>query len=306
MKKTITLFLCLVGMIGLRAQEIPGYNFENWSLGDTLGPDGWQCHANNFNGFNAVTKSTDHCEGSFSVKLAIQITPGVDTIVGNLESKQAGGQEGLNPAFPVTMAHTSITGYYKYTSVAGDSAQIFAPLFKTGYNNPLGYGNILAMAAGVAGSVPTFTPFSLNFGYFDVQVPDSGYISLSPFKEIDIANGSKLPAHGNSVLYVDALNYDTYITTGINDKADITTNFSLYPRAGNGHLQVRFETANTDFTTIKVYDLAAREIKGLYSGELNSGMQSFNFNLTDVPNGNYLFVVATDKGYRVEKFSVVK
>ena len=306
MKKTFTFCLFLICILGLSAQEIPGYNFENWSLGDTLAPDGWQCHGTNSNGFHAVSKSTDHYEGSFSVRLAININPGVDTITGNLESKQAGGQEGLNPAYPVSMAHTSITGFYKYTSVAGDSAQIFAPLFKTGYHNPLGYGNILAMAAGVAGPASTFTPFSVPFGYFDAQVPDSGYVSLSPFKEIDVTTGSQLKAHGNSVLYIDALNYDTYITTDINTKADITTNFSLFPTVGNGNLQVNFETSVNDFTTIKVYDLAAREIKNLYSGELNAGVHNFNFSLNDMPNGNYLFVVATEKGYRAEKFCIAR
>lgn len=306
MKKTFTLFLFLIGIIGLRAQEIPGYNFENWSLGDTLAPDGWQCHDNNHNGFNAVSKSTDHYEGSFAVRLAVQITPGVDTIIGNLESKQAGGQEGLKPAFPVSSAHTSVTGFYKYTSVAGDSAQIFAPLFKTGYNNPLGYGNILAMAAGTAGPAATFTPFEVTFSYFDTQVPDSGYIGLSPIKEIDPSNGNHLNAHGNSVLYVDALNYDTYLTTGINSKADITTFFALYPTVGNGNLQLNFETATTDFTTVKVYDLNAREIKNLYTGNLNRGLQSFSFDLSHVPNGSYLLVVATAKGYHAEKFNVVK
>ena len=97
MKKTFTFCLFLICIIGLSAQEIPGYNFENWSLGDTLAPDGWQCHGTNSNGFHAISKSTDHYEGSFSVRLATNINPGVDTITGNLESKQAGGHEGLTP-----------------------------------------------------------------------------------------------------------------------------------------------------------------------------------------------------------------
>ncbi len=306
MKKTFTLFLFLTIMMGLSAQEIPGYNFEEWSDGDTLAPDGWQTHNNNQYGFNAVSKSTDHYEGSFSVRLAIQIHPGADTTVGRIESEQAGGNEGLNASYPVSSAHTSITGFYKYTSVAGDSAQIFAPLFKSGYANPLGYGNILAMAAGNAGPASTFTPFSVPFSYFASLMPDSGYIGLSPFSEIDLTTGGKLVPHGNSVLYIDALNYDTYITTGIGSKADITTNFLLYPTAGNGNLQLNFETATTDFTTVKVYDLNAREIKNLYSGDLNTGAQMFHFNLSDLPNGSYLLVVATTKGYHAEKFSVAR
>ncbi len=306
MKKTFTLFFFLTLIAGLSAQEIPGYNFENWTDGDTLAPDGWQSHNSNQNGFNSVSKSTDHYEGFFSAKLAIMIHAGQDTTAGHMESKRANGNEGLGASYPVSSAHTSLTGFYKYTSVAGDSAQIIAPLFKSGYANPLGYGNILAMAFTTLGAAVTFTPFSTTFSYFAAQVPDSGYVSLDPFKEIDITNPTaKLVPHGNSMLYVDALNYDTYIT-GIDDKADITSNFSLYPTVSNGNLQLNFETATTDFTTAKVYDLNAREIKNLYSGNLNAGVQSFYFNLSDVPNGNYLLVVATAKGYHAEKFNVVK
>lgn len=293
-------------MAGLSAQEIPGYNFENWTEGDTLAPDGWQSHNSNQNGFNAVSKSSEHYEGSFSVKLAIMIHPGQDTTAGHMESKRANGNEGLGASYPVSSAHTSLTGFYKYIPVGGDSAQIISPLFKSGYANPLGYGNILAMAFTTLGAVATFTPFSITFSYFAGLVPDSGYVSIDPFKEIDITNpNAKLAPHGNSVLYVDALNYDTYIT-GIEDKTDITTNFSLYPTVGNGYLQLKFETTTTDFTTVKVYDLNAREIKNLYSGDLNTGAQSFHFNLNNVSNGNYLLVVATAKGYHAEKFNVVK
>lgn len=307
MKNTFTLFLFIISMIGLRAQEIPGYNFENWIDGDTLAPFGWQTYGSNQNGFNAVSKSTDHYEGSFSVKLAIMIHPGQDTTVGHLESKRADGTEGLSAAFPVSSAHTSLTGFYKYIPVAGDSAQIIAPLFKSGYANPLGFGNILAMSYTTLGAAATFTPFSANFTYFASLVPDSGYVSLDPFKEIDVTNpNNKLVPHGNSILYIDALNYDTYITTGINSKTDITNSFALYPSISSGSIHVNFETLTTDFTTIKVYDLTAREVKNLYAGQLNAGMQHFDFNLTEVPNGNYLFVVATEKGYRAEQFSITK
>ncbi len=81
----------LISMIGMKANVIPGYNFKNLSDGDTSAPDSWQCHNNKENGFHAVSKSIDHYAGAFSVKLAIQMNAGIDTIVGIVDSKQEGG-----------------------------------------------------------------------------------------------------------------------------------------------------------------------------------------------------------------------
>ncbi len=61
------------------------------------------------------------------------------------------------------------------------------------------------------------------------------------------------------------------------------SNFSLFPSAGTGDMDLSFETVEYGFTTIRSYDLIACEIKNLYTEELNAGVQTFNINLNEVP-----------------------
>ena len=44
----------------------------------------------------------------------------------------------------------------------------------------------------------------------------------------------------------------------------------------------------------------------LFSGTLNSGNHSFHYNIPELANGNYIYVVASGKGYRAEKMSIQK
>jgi hypothetical protein len=304
--KTITIIfsLLITLTINANAQVIPNYNFENWTNGANEAPDGWQTHGNNHPGFYNVTRSTEHSLGSYSVKLENKIANG-DTTIGVIETTYPGFGEGLGPCFPVSVAYTSLKGYYKYSPQNGDSAQFIAPLFKEGYANPLGYGNILAMGAMNFGAAATFTPFSIPINYFDALTPDSAYILITASRGIDFSNGAHLPTLGNSVLYIDALNYDTYIT-GINDPMEITRNFSLFPTAGSGDISLSFDTDKSNYTTIKIYDLQGRELKTLYAGTLSQGNHRMQYNISDMQSSEYLLVVANPEGYRTEKIFIAK
>ena len=137
-----------------------------------------------------------------------------------------------------------------------------------------------------------------------ITIPDSGYINISAYKMIGDST-SELPPLGNSILYVDALNFDSYIT-GINEYLEITTNFKLFPNVNNGSFDVSFETLENEYTTIKIYDMQGREIMNLFSGSLSAGNHAFHYSLQELNNGNYLYVVASGKGYRAEKLIIQK
>jgi hypothetical protein len=134
-------------------------------------------------------------------------------------------------------------------------------------------------------------------------VPDSGYIEIDAFKGIGSTSYNLRPL-GNSILIVDALNFNTF--TGIDEHMDITTDFNLFPNANKGVFDVNFNTSEKDFTTIKIYNLDGKEIMNLFSGTLGSGNHDFHYKLPELMNGNYLYVVATGKGYRTEKICIQK
>lgn len=307
MKKLLLIakLMLVIGALPLSAQIIPNYNFENWSNGANAAPDNWQDHGTNHPGFYPVTRSTDYSLGTYSVRLENKIANG-DTTKGEFETFYPGYGEGLGPVFPVSTAYTSLKGFYKYVPENGDSAMVMVALFKDGYANTQGFANLLAFGYAMLGTASTFTPFSsIDFWYDGAGVPDSAYINIAAFKGIDITNGQQLPVHGNSVLYVDALNFDSYIS-GINDPNAITRNFNLYPTVGSGEFNLWFDTDKSDFTTIRVYDMQGREVKDLFAGTLSQGAHTFHYAINDLENSAYLLVVATGSGYRTEKIVISK
>lgn len=294
--------------IPVNAQVIPNFNFETWGNGANNAPDSWEDHGSKHPGFYPVTQSTDHCLGSYSAHIENNITA-TDTTPGTLESK---GPNTLNggwgPAFPVNTRYTTLKGFYKFTPQNGDSAVVIALLYKTGYINSQWPGNMLAIGwknIGTATSV--WTPFTtMNFLYDNATVvPDSAYISLDAFQELSFYTGVKYPVKGNSAFYVDALNYDSYLT-GVDKPLDITSNFKLFPNATSGNFDVHFKTSESDYVSIKIYDMDGKEILNLFSGSLSSGEHVFHYNMEELSNGNYLYVVASEKGYKAEKLCVQK
>lgn len=287
-----------------RAQGIPNYNFETWSSGSNAAPDSWQDRGSKHTGFFPVSRSADFYLGSFALKLENKITS-MDTSRGFVESKQTGGKEGFNPSFPVSVRHISLTGFYKFTPQNGDSAQIFTGLFKTGYAHSQGFGNVLAFGWGTKAAAPVYTPFSLPYVYDHISaVPDSSYISITAYKNLDMTTGKELPVRGNSVLLVDALNFDSYLV-GYGE-LDFTKNFLLYPSVTTGSFQVKFDLDKDQFISIRIYDLEGKLVKDLLNQNKKSGSQFIEFDIRDLSSGNYLFVLSSETGYRAEKIVVEK
>lgn len=305
---TIILTVLIVSTIKTNAQ-IPNYNFENWSNGANSAPDDWESKGSNHTGFYPVTQTTDNYLGTYAVRMENKITD-TDTTKGEISTIRPTTAGGFGPAFPISIRYNNLKGFYKYNPLNGDSAQVIVFITKTGFAGPLGY--MVAFGQNNLGVATTYTPFSVgylnvspNFLYLDsLEVPDSAFIFIAAYKML-CDSVSDLPPLGNSILYVDALNFDTYIT-GINEHMEITTNFKLFPTVINRTFNVSFQTLENDFITIKIYDMQGQEIMNLYNGNLSVGNHSFKYNVQELNNGNYIYVVASEKGYKAEKFIIQK
>jgi hypothetical protein len=308
MKKITIILTVLIAMTIKTNAQIPNYNFENWSNGANNPPDGWEDRGSDHTGFYPTTQTLDKYFGTYAVRIENKITA-TDTTEGNINTIRPSSVGGFGPAFPIATRYNNLKGFYKYAPLNGDSTQILVYITKTGLAGS--WGDLLAYGQKQMGAAETYTPFSvgyldsLNFMYMDsITIPDSGYINISAYKMIGDST-SELPPLGNSILYVDALNFDSYIT-GINEYLEITTNFKLFPNVNNGSFDVSFETLENEYTTIKIYDMQGREIMNLFSGSLSAGNHAFHYSLQELNNGNYLYVVASGKGYRAEKLIIQK
>lgn len=307
--KKLLLIPAILFQLNVYGQVIPNYNFEIWNNGVNNAPDGWLDHGSAHPGFYPVTRSADFYLGSYSTHLENKVTS-TDTTTGILETIGPNNfpNGGMDPCFPINTRYTTLKGFYKFIPQNGDSAQVVTMLYKTGYVHSQGFGNLLAAGwKTIGGATTVWTPFStINF-YYDSPtiIPDSAYISLSASQGMSFYTGTKIPVKGNSAFYVDALNFDTYLT-GINNYSKITKHFSLFPSASSGNFGVEFETAKPDYTTIKIFDLNGKEVKNLFTGLLGSGIHKYNFEAIELKSGNYLFVIATGSGYTSEKITIIK
>ncbi len=309
MKKATTIMTFLIVWSIITVAQIPNFSFENWSNGAYAPPDGWEDNESNHPGFYPVTQTSESYLGTYAVRIENKITA-TDTTEGDLSTTRPNNAGGFGPAFPIPTRYDNLKGYYKFDPLNGDSAQIIVYITKTGYAGE--WGDLIAFGLKNMGVATTYTPFSVGyldtspiFLYLDsLEVPDSAYINIAAFRGL-VDTLSDLRPLGNSVLIVDALNFDTYLV-GINEHMAITTNLSLFPNASSGDFDVSFSTSENEYTTIKIYDLQGREIRNLYSGQLSAGNHSFHYSMPELNNGNYLYVVASGKGYSTEKICIQK
>ncbi|MFN0201981.1 MAG: T9SS type A sorting domain-containing protein [Bacteroidia bacterium] len=283
MKRIILTFTIFIVAVTTATAQIPNAGFENWSAGANAAPDGWVDF-----GFSVATvsRSTDKYLGSYAIKVENKVTAADTT-------------EGLAYCmpYPVATRYTALTGYYKYTPLNGDTALVLGSLTKAGYVNTGGDANVLGVAGVECLAAATYTPFSVAFDYdAPTLVPDSGSILIFA------ASGG---AKGNSVLLVDALNYNTF--TSIDEALDITQDFALYPNPiSDGNFEVRFSTMEEDFVTVRIFDMNAKEVMNLFSGTMPAGKHEYRYNLSTLNSGNYLYMVSSGKGFRVEKICIQK
>lgn len=203
MKKITFIYAFLLASILMGNAQIPNNGFENWiPYGNGMLPEGWWS-ANDSVSYTAdyfpISRSTDHYPadvGSYSIRIANN--PSLLPAWGAMGIVWTGGWSGNDyPAFPINGHPTALCGYYKFLP-QNDSMRIFICLYQNGVE--VTQSELLD-----PGIVAEWTPFSIPIpGY---ATADSARIMLTTFDADDFL------IHGNSVLYVDNLSFDTLITS---------------------------------------------------------------------------------------------
>ncbi|MEO8148653.1 MAG: T9SS type A sorting domain-containing protein [Bacteroidia bacterium] len=253
MKKTTIILIVLFATAIKASAQIPNSSFENWtSFGTYENPNSWDTYNTSCSGtFYTCTKSTDHYPplvGNYSVRLEnnISLLPGF-CAEGLLFPSSTSWV--LPNTFPITGHPNSLTGWYKFFPLNGDTMTIKVNLFDsiTGY---------------VTSGIFTTTIAAPNWTSFNIPIPTYSYadniaIWIAPWY---LANYSpQPPPHGNSVLYVDNLNFDTLITAGfweINKKENI----SIIPNPFSSMTTLNVNENLKDATLI-IYNLFGQHVK---------------------------------------------
>ena len=101
------------------------------------------------------------------------------------------------------------------------------------------------------------------------------------------------------------------IPSGIKNytEIDLSENFYLsqnYPNPFNPNTIIEFSTPQTEFVTLKIYDLLGKEVSTLVSGKLAANNYKFVWNATDFSNGIYFYKLVAGKYIKTKKMILMK
>ena len=270
------LFFLSVGV--LFAQDtIPNAGFEHWTLGN---PDNWVTD-NIPPTYVPLTKSTDVHGGSFSLQGAV-----IDI----------GAGYGYAPvvwaSFPIRAHYGSLTGFYKFSPVGGDTVMITIYMFKQ--DSPIGFGFFQTGA-----SSATYTEFSAVVQYFAEGTPDSAVIN--------IVSGSSTP-HVGTTFKIDDLALGP--VTGVNDRvATRPVAFSLsqnFPNPFNPSTTINFSLPHSGFVTLRVLDVLGEEVARLVDGELQAGFHTVQWNAGSRASGMYYYELRSGEFTQTKKLMLLR
>jgi hypothetical protein len=80
-----------------------------------------------------------------------------------------------------------------------------------------------------------------------------------------------------------------------------------YPNPFNPVTTLKFAIPESDFVTVKVFDISGREIAQLVNGTMNAGYHTVQFNGSDFASGIYFYRITTGSGFeKVMRMSLIK
>ncbi len=256
--------------------QITNNGFELWDdMGSYMVPQSYLTTNPEVTGtYYPVTRSTDHYPsnvGSYSIRMEnnTALMPGPGGVGFALQSSDI--QNGPEPTFPIIGHPTSFTGYYKYLPQGGDTMLIQLTLYQSG----------TVVATAILNQTATIS----NWTSFNISIPtytdaDYGSIMLAAFS-CQMGTAEPPTPLGNSVLYVDNLNFDELITS-INEADNNGFDKAVfYPNPATNYIYLNF---NPEINTFELYDINGKQVRNILINNANTPIY-----INDLMNGLYLY-----------------
>jgi hypothetical protein len=273
--KNITILLILVIATTIKVDaQIPNNGFENWNtFPGYMDPQGWAT-TNPF-GMYTVTQSNDHFPlsiGNYSAKIECDLS--YSNACAFVMTGTGGDPQ---PAFPISGHPTSLTGYYKFLPLNNDSMFIRIQLYLSGNIVSVGqYYQTSTLSNWTSFNIPLSSYTSADHGC--IVISTSNLIQLS---SIDSSDYICRP-NGNSIVYIDNLNFDELITS-TQEQTSENTAFRLYPNPASDIVILDLTNESNIDLTLNIYNVIGTLVKS----EMVKQNQP-QINIEDLSNGVYM------------------
>jgi len=290
----LSTFLALLLPFFLLAQApLQEGEMENWiydSGGDYYELGGYWASTNpvsKLSIFSPVTlfrEDTDVYSGMYSAKMVSGNFLGL-SVAGLLFTGFFDDTQVNNPAeaaqlgVPFTDRPAIFKGYYKYTSVSGDSAAIVAQF----HRSVNGQQELLGIAPFIEyNTVSTWTAFNVPVIWYSTAVPDSMTVICT-----SSAGGENFEAADGSTLLVDELVFE--YTSGVTMPLMPEVSVQVYPNPTTELLNIHFPEYRST-STVAVFDSQGRLVQ---TAVLNQETTGVDVGLLSA--GTYFYQVKTDE-----------
>lgn len=292
--KKFTIILTVLFAIMFKANaQIPNSGFEDWdTYPNYLEPmDFLTSNSYASTSFYPVTRSTDHYPsdiGNYSIRFENNtiLLPNIDGFGFVLQNSSYVLLDGPAASFPIIGHPGSLTGYYKY-SPQGDTMRILVVLYSNG--------------VAVTGNSFTSSDTTADWTSFTIPIPsyvtaDSGSILIAAYN----ADGypPEYQPRGNSVLYVDNLNFDNLITSTQSQSIKKTL-FNLFPNPASDVIVLNIDYTKNSDVLLNVYNLIGELVR---SEKLNTNQEKIN--IGNLNNGVYMVEIKTTEWMEKQKLII--
>tara|TARA_B100000676_G_scaffold192506_1_gene189215 strand:- start:4621 stop:6693 length:2073 start_codon:yes stop_codon:yes gene_type:complete len=160
----------------------------------------------------------------------------------------------------------------------------------------------LVIGTSISGNIiPIGEDILTNIGYtFDTSGTTDVCITDQKFYDI---NGNDILVPGDNCTTIEL---NTELSSSNFDKELIFEIKNIYPNPFNPNVNFDLQINNSDLVEINVYDLKGNKVFEIFSGVLNSGTHSFNWNANNFPTGIYIISSSSSNFVSNQKVLLMK
>lgn len=271
MKRTLSALSLSILCLRIFSQAVPNGNMETWVTSNEtshayLIPQNWITLDQFTNAFNSsytgtsVLQTTSMHGGQYAVLMQTAINNG-DTVAGTIISNatvagflSALFGNGNAIGVPHSTRSANLQGYYKFTRIGGDTANI--SVIMTKWNTSMNKRDTLAFGGiSFATNVSSYTSFSAPILYSLNLFPDT----VAIFAGISGPNGQN--THVGTQFYLDDLSFAGTVPVGVKENANDLVFAELSPNPFHDKTFIQLNPViDLSNVQINVYDLMGNEI----------------------------------------------